>query len=190
MDNAIGAENLKVTQVAAYPEHDVLSINPSLVTKVVDGGVVGISETADNPGEKPTNPKDVIGGDKLPFHLWPDTATAVGCLGLLDGGMKYGRTNYRALGVRASIYVDACKRHMNAWFEGEDVAEDSGVPHLGHALACLAILVDSQAAGQMVDDRQYPGGYHKLVEELTPLVREIKKRHADKDPHHYTIADH
>ena len=34
---------------------------------------------------KPTNPKDAIGSDKLPLHLWPSTATALGCLGLLDG---------------------------------------------------------------------------------------------------------
>jgi len=138
---------------------------------------------------KPTNPKDAIGSDKLPLHLWPNTATAAGCVALLDGGLKYGRTNYRALGVKASIYIDACKRHLDAWFEGEDAASDSGVPHLGHALACLAILVDAQAAGQMVDDRQFPGGYQKLVDDLTPLVKELKERHEGKDPHHYTIAD-
>jgi hypothetical protein len=139
---------------------------------------------------KPTNPKDRLGTDKLPLHLWPTTATAVGSLGLLDGMLKYGRQNYREYGVCASVYVAACKRHLDAWYEGEDCAADSGVPHLGHALACLAILVDAQAVGKLIDDRSYKGeGYQKLVADLTPLVKALRERHADKVVHHWTIAD-
>jgi hypothetical protein len=139
--------------------------------------------------DKLTNPKDFVGSDKLPLHLWPETATAMGCLGLLEGALKYGRSNWRKSGVRYSIYIDALRRHINALFEGEDIDPDSGAPHLSHALACLAIIVDAQAAGNLVDDRQYPGGYRKLVDELTPLVAQMKKRHEDKNPKHYTIAD-
>lgn len=140
-------------------------------------------------GMKPTNPKDAIGSDKLPIHLWPATATAMGCLGLLDGALKYGRSNYRAIGIRMSIYVDAMKRHADALFEGEDIDPDSGLPHLAHILACAAIVVDAQAAGMLTDDRQYPGGYRKLVTELTPHVARLKALHASKAPKHYTIAD-
>lgn len=138
---------------------------------------------------KDSNPKDAIGSNKMPLHLWPETATLMGCLGLMDGAEKYGRANYRAIGVRASIYVDACKRHLNAWFEGEDHDPDSGLPHLAHALACLAILVDAQAADQLTDDRQIQGGYRKLVGQLTPHVGRLKELHADKNPKHYTIKD-
>lgn len=139
---------------------------------------------------KPTNPKDAIGCDKLPFHLWPETATALGCLALLDGACKYGRSNFRAIGVRASIYYDACRRHLNAWFEGENTDPDSGLPHLAHALACLAILVDAGVSGKMTDDRQFDsghGGYRAAIDALTPLVSLVKKKHADKSPQHYTI---
>jgi hypothetical protein len=138
---------------------------------------------------KETNPKDAIGSNKLPLHLWPETATAMGCLGLLDGACKYGRANYREIGVRASIYVDAARRHLTAWFEGENADPDSGLPHLAHALACLAILVDAEAVGKLTDDRQIPGGYRALVNELTPHVARLKALHADKSPKHYTIAD-
>lgn len=138
---------------------------------------------------KPTNPKDAIGSDKLPLHLWPEAATALGCLGLLDGALKYGRANFRAIGVRSTIYVDACRRHLNAWIEGEDLDPDSGLPHLSHALACLAILVDAQAAGKLNDDRQFPGGYRALVTELTPHVARLRALHASRAPKHYTIAD-
>lgn len=142
-----------------------------------------------NETSKPTNPKDAIGSNKLPLHLWPTTATALGCLGLMDGELKYGRSNYRMIGVRASIYVDACKRHLDAWFEGEDDAPDNGIPHLAHALACVAIIVDAQAAGKLNDDRMLAGGYRSFVDELTPHVARLKALHADKAPKHYTIAD-
>ena len=138
---------------------------------------------------KPTNPKDIIGSDKLPLHLWPETATVVGSLGLLDGALKYGRTNWRVAGVRTSIYVDAIRRHVNALFEGEDVDPDSGLPHEAHILACAAILVDAKAAGKLSDDRQYPGGYRKLVDEVTPHVARLKAVHEARKPKHYTLQD-
>lgn len=149
-----------------------------------------MSEPHTYTGMKPTNPKDLIGSSKLPIHLWPETATSLGCLGLLDGMLKYGRSNWREAGVRVTIYVDAARRHLAAYFEGEDVDPDSGLPHLAHALACLAILVDAGAADKLVDDRAYRGeGYRDLVTELTPHVERLKDKHADKTPKHYTIAE-
>lgn len=139
--------------------------------------------------QKLSNPKDIVADGKIPLHLWPTTATAMGCLGLLDGAGKYGRSNFRAVGVKASVYVDACKRHLDAWFEGEEADPDSGLPHLAHALACLAIIVDAKAADKLNDDRMVAGGYRKLVEELTPHVSRLKALHAHKAPRHYTIAD-
>lgn len=142
-----------------------------------------------DPKLKASNPKDAIGSDKLPLHLWPETATVLGALGLLDGTLKYGRSNFRAAGVRASVYYDACRRHINKWFEGEDNDPDSGLPHLSHALACLAIIVDAQAANSLTDDRMLPGGYIEMVDQLTPHVARLKALYADKNPKHYTRAD-
>lgn len=138
---------------------------------------------------KPTNPKGAIGSDKLPMHLWPETATMLGAMAFLEGGLKYGRMNWRAAGVKASIYYDALRRHINAWFEGEDVDPDSGLPHLAHALACIAIVVDAQAAGRFNDDRNVKGGYRQMIDELTPHVARLKKKYEDRDPKHWTIAD-
>lgn len=139
---------------------------------------------------KDGNPKDLIGSGKIPLHLWPDTASIYGALGLMDGMLKYGRSNWRVGGVRASIYVDACRRHLAFWFEGEDFDPDSGLPHLCHALACLAILVDSICSNNMVDDRQIAGGFRKAVSEMTHHVARLKELHAHrKDVKHYTIKD-
>lgn len=142
------------------------------------------------PDVKPTNPKDVIGSDKVPLHLWPTTASVLGAMALLDGASKYGRSNWREAGVRYSIYYDAVRRHMDAAFEGEDVDPDSGLPHEAHALASLAIIVDAKAAGQLVDDRAYRGeGYRQLVTSMTEEVARIREKYTDRSPHHFTIAD-
>jgi hypothetical protein len=138
---------------------------------------------------KNTNPKDLIGCNKVPLHLFPETAAIYGSLALLDGMLKYGRTNWREIGVRASIYYDACKRHMNAWFEGEDADPDSKLPHLAHAIACIAILIDAVSAEKLKDDRMYKGGYRKTINDLTKHVGRLKELHKDKNPKHWTISD-
>lgn len=150
--------------------------------------------TTTEPG-RATNPKDAIGSTKLPLNLWPAEATAMGCLGMLEGAEKYGRNNFIAgEGVVASIYVEAAKRHLDAWFAGEEVTHDTAVPHLSNALATIAIIVKCQAHGKLIDDRDYSpvqngSAYRALIEKLTPHVTRIKAMFKDKKPRHYTIAD-
>jgi len=130
-------------------------------------------------GYPANNPKDSIGRSKLPLSLWPASATAVGCLGLLEGKIKYGRSNWRASPVSASVYIDALLRHVSLYSEGENLSSDVGNLHLGNALACLAILVDSAAHGTLVDDRQYtPSSTGRetrdLFARLTPMVQQLQ----------------
>jgi len=172
-----------------------------LVSVAIDGGMytfdysenclklIKIKQKTHENCLKDTNPKDAIGVTKIPFHLWPETASIYGALGFLDGMLKYGRSNWRSAGVRVSVYYDACRRHLNAYFEGEENTPDTGLPHLACALACIAILIDAKAAGKLVDDRMYKGGYHKLLEEMTPHVKRLKELHKDKNPKHWTIQD-
>ena len=136
-----------------------------------------------------SNPKDAIGSSKLPLHLWPASASALGCLAFLDGALKYGAHNFRAGSVRASIYYDAARRHLDAWYEGEKADPKSGLPHLAHALACIAIIVEAEVADTLIDDRAYPTRYREFVDALTPHVERLRALYADKSPKHYTIAD-
>lgn len=139
---------------------------------------------------KATNPKDLVGSGKLPIHLWPTTATELGSLGLLDGMLKYGRQNWRAAGIRYSIYHDAINRHLSAVWEGEWEDPDSGLPHWAHILACAAIVTDAYATGNLVDDRAYAGQMHRgWVRELTPHVERLKTKYADRNPKHWTKED-
>jgi len=149
-----------------------------------------INQDKNSKNLKSTNPKDLIGSDKLPLHLFPMSATIYGTLALLDGALKYGRANWRAAGVRASIYYDACLRHMTKWFEGQTIDPDSELPHLAHALACIVILIDATVSNKLKDDRMYNGkGYLKLVKDFASHVKRLKEVHKDKKPKHWTIED-
>lgn len=114
-----------------------------------------------------TNPKDLMGTKKVPLSLVPVSSTIYQALAMEDGAIKYGPYNWRSNKVIASIYVDAALRHLAAWFDGEELAADSQKPHLGHALACIGIIVDAYETGNLVDDRPVPGSASKLIAKWT-----------------------
>lgn len=113
-----------------------------------------------------TNPKDKLGLKKVRLSLVPPSSTIYQALAMEDGAAKYGPYNWREKKVIASIYIDAAKRHMDSWFDGEDNASDSKKPHLGHALACLGIIVDALETGNLIDDRPLKGAAAALIEKF------------------------
>jgi hypothetical protein len=62
-----------------------------------------------------------------------------------------------------TIYLDAIERHVMALRDGEDIAPDSKVHHIGHIIACGAILADAIYGGFVVDDRPAEGPAWKLL---------------------------
>lgn len=137
------------------------------------------------------NPKDILGDNKLPLHLFPPAAVAYGCLGMKEGYEKYGYVNYRGTKVINSIYIAAAIRHLHEYLEGMDHTEE-GNPSLGNALACIAIIVDAEVNGSLIDDRPFtpnPGAYHKMRERLTKQVVSLKKQFANRNPKHWTRED-
>lgn len=118
------------------------------------------------------NPKDLIGSKKVSMTKLPAIATLNFNHAMMNGAVKYGPYNWRQKKVRASIYVDAALRHISQWFERELEARDSGVHHLGHAGACLGILLDAEATGNLVDDRPINGAaYHNTLRTLNARVK-------------------
>lgn len=113
-----------------------------------------------------TNPKDSIGRQKVDLSLVPDTAYIHLADALMDGAGKYGPFNWRDKSVSARVYVAAARRHLAAWMAREEVAADSGVHHLGHAMACMAIIIDAQFHGCLVDDRPTALALQSLLDSI------------------------
>jgi hypothetical protein len=129
---------------------------------------------SDEPSKNPmlgTNPKDIHGYKKVDVSLLPSIAMLHGGHAMMDGARKYGPYNWRDNAVLARVYIAAAVRHINYWASGEELADDSSVPHLGHAIACLAILLDAQATGNLIDDRVKSEALIKAMKDLDAIVK-------------------
>lgn len=91
-------------------------------------------------------------GGKPPLSLVP-AELVLGAARAFDfGAKKYSPHNWRK-GIPTSKLYDALQRHLVAWNEGEDVADDSKLDHLDHAAACLAMLMSTVKGHRELDDR-------------------------------------
>jgi hypothetical protein len=135
-----------------------------------------------------TNPKDLLGMKKPRLSLIPPAGLVYGALALANGAEKYGPYNWREKKVQAMIYLEACMRHVLEFQDGADIDKEptcigcqereagtadkcrfghSWLPHLGHAIACLLILVDAMETGNLVDNRPKAGPMSALIEKYT-----------------------
>lgn len=137
---------------------------------------------------KDTNPKDAIGVKKWrQFMVVPRQVLWEVGVGMLEGALKYGRHNYRAAGVRASVYCDAAMGHIEQFIEGEDIDKDSGLSHVTKAICSLVVLRDAMMNDFWQDDRPPKiKDMDALRDRLQAKVEENFVRWADKNPHHYT----
>ena len=91
--------------------------------------------------EKPaTGRKDDSGKPRM--SLIPARAEKLLAEVLTFGAEKYGPENWREVDDAGRRYVDAAMRHVNAYRRGEELDEESGKPHLAHAMCCLAFLLE------------------------------------------------
>lgn len=129
-----------------------------------------------------TNPKTKFGLQKAQLHLSPSTALDAMAGAFTLGAQKYGAYNWRERTVSTSTYVAAAERHIRQYFERQNIDPESGHHHLGHAMACLAILIDADAFGCLIDDRPKVGRHDRAnaapmksgpKRDLLPPKREI-----------------
>jgi hypothetical protein len=111
-----------------------------------------------------SNPKTQVGIRKPGVRAIPPVSLLHLGAAMENGCQKYGLTNWREHSVSASVYYEAAQRHLMAWWDGEQVADDSKVHHLGHVMACCAIILDAEAQGSLNDDRPaIPGKFSEMV---------------------------
>jgi hypothetical protein len=89
---------------------------------------------------------------KIRYSLVPQLAIREVIKGFEHGAKKYGQFNY-SNGLNHLRYADAAWRHMNQYLTGENIDEESGVPHLA-LIACNAMMaLENSIQRKGVDDR-------------------------------------
>ena len=96
-------------------------------------------------------------GDKPPMHLL-DAEFLEGVASVLGfGATKYVANNWRS-GIAASRLISAAYRHLGAINRGEDLDEESGLPHTYHLGCCVMFLASVLKNRPDMDDR-YKGAF-------------------------------
>jgi len=104
-----------------------------------------------------TNPKDLFGEKKVRLGYCPPSLEIAASLAFTEGASKYGAYNWRDKSIRMTIYLEAASRHLKAYFDGEDIDSDSGLPHTFKALACIGLIIEGVESGNIIDDRPKAG---------------------------------
>lgn len=92
------------------------------------------------------------GKEKADLSLIPSVAEEAVARAMMYGEKKYGRYNY-CKGHDASQLIAAAKRHLSSWMSGQENDPESGVNHLGHAMANCLMLLHQQQLGTLRDNR-------------------------------------
>lgn len=125
-----------------------------------------------------TNPKDLLGIRKAALRLVPPALAIYTSLPMMVGGTKYDPYNWRGKKVRQSVYLEAMLRHIYAVMDGEDVDEETGGPHEASIAACVAIVLDARATGNLIDDRPPRGAAAEALKEVAAIMA-AKNYYAD-----------
>ena len=92
---------------------------------------------------------------KPPFTLIPIEGMEAEALAFDYGRHKYAAWNHTLPGSQTAL-ADAAARHIWEWVTGVDVDPESGVHVLGHARACLSMLLTRIRLHPEWDDRRTP----------------------------------
>jgi hypothetical protein len=151
-----------------------------------------MSHDANNDGGgkgKVSNPKDAIADARIPLWLLSPVAKIAWAVAQFAGMLKYGAWNWRVAGVRASVYISAIERHLDAYKSGEKYDPVDGTDHRGNIMACCALLMEAEAAGKLEDDRPPHIDHRPAVAEGEQIMEKLKEKYADRKPRHWTIQD-
>lgn len=146
------------------------------VQKEVDEGTVFID----------SNPKTAFGAVKPGTFQTPPMPLYEYSLAHYQGALKYGHMNWREDPVSTSTYINAARRHIDLYMEGQKYSSDTGdtpngvrgIHNLGHAMTCLSIVMDAEFYGTLIDDRSEFGAAEKLeqyFEETKKLQQHLMK---------------
>ena len=80
--------------------------------------------------------------EKPRFDLIPPTAEEMLARVLTFGAKKYAPNNWMLVEDASNRYIAAALRHINAHRKGNYFDDETGEPHLAHAMCCLAFILE------------------------------------------------
>lgn len=102
----------------------------------------GILAAVQGPLLGPNSPGVKHDAGKSDWYIMPWTAMAEVQAVIDFGAKKYHEDNWHR--VEARRYFSAAMRHMLAWRAGRDKDDESGLPHLAHAISCLLFILGQE----------------------------------------------
>lgn len=149
-----------------FAEHKVPLGGP----RITDSIFHGIMEPKDGyriipeGGYKVENPKTKAGAAKPALISVIPTAALLHLGEVMKlGANKYGAFNWRETKVPVETYMDAAMRHLLSYQDGEDADPESGMSHLAHVMACMAIIIDATENNMAEDDRPKAGRVGEMI---------------------------
>jgi hypothetical protein len=89
---------------------------------------------------------------KIRFDLLPPKAIEALAEVYTMGAVKYPARNWEA-GIEYGRVYAAVQRHLHAFWSGQDLDEESALPHLAHAMWGMATLLEFGRTHPELDDR-------------------------------------
>jgi hypothetical protein len=112
-------------------------------------------------------------GEKAKWDLLPMRAVSSVVDVLTFGARKYAPWNWARVPDQRPRYYAACLRHLVAWWHGERLDPDSGLPHLAHAVCCLLFLLEVEQARAAGCECPNPGDSQSEHLSACPLARPV-----------------
>jgi hypothetical protein len=134
-----------------YEEESPIAISTAVNPKPITSEVI---QAMQNKHDLPQNINNAAKNDqdKIDLSLIPLISNIEHAKAFMVGEKKYGRYNY-CKGHKASQLVAAASRHLQAWFNGEELDPKDGQHHLGSVMACCSMLLRQKELGTLKDDR-------------------------------------
>lgn len=122
-------------QFLSFKVNKDMTVKPSLDIKqiVIPKGTINLS-TGKVLGRK-------YDSNKPRYSLLPEN-TVLNVVQVLEyGAVKYEPGNWKHVPDARTRYYDAAMRHIDDWWNGSEIDEESSLPHLAHAICCLLFLL-------------------------------------------------
>jgi hypothetical protein len=82
--------------------------------------------------------------------------------------------------IAIAPYYQAMLRHLSGWWDGEHTGVGTRIHHLGHVVACCAILIDAEFGNLLIDDRDAASPELKRLLAAFPAPRSGEEAYVDQ----------